>query len=198
MDKIIAPSSLTRKEYDDLTKFFGVLPIFILYRLNNIKELQYINNKDLLRWIELDKPKYTKYSSFFVSFKNINYIILGDKDDLAHEVSHLVFKNQLDENFINENEGLRRFIDEIIAEYNSFKINKKSRFVAEINRGVFKNNTNIPYHIGLYLADSKKFRNNKYTDYLDNLTIRIKEFLKFTNNEITLLNIEGLKSIFKI
>ena len=198
MEEIIKTSQLYYQEQKQLESYYGKLPVFFLYRLNSINDLYKIDNQDFVRHMQ-NKYKHDieRGISFYHRYRRKNIIVLINDEDVFHEMSHLLFKDQLDEIFTEEQWNVRNFIDEIIAEYNSTRIMGCSKFLAEIKRGKNISNKNLPYHIGVAFAMYNNLGNGSYEKHLKHLVDKIRQNLEFDEKEILCINKEAIVAMFK-
>lgn len=156
--KQIKQSELTEEEKQTIQSYFGELPKFHFYALSKFEDADYIDMpKFAEEIIEAFKIDDTKLGGKFSFIDNENYIAtIVNRNNLYHEVTHLIFYDKIADFFKDKKiDGRKNLIDEIIAEYHSTKIRRKSDiYMIKIKRNRELCKRDVPYLIGAYLAYS--------------------------------------------
>ncbi len=194
---MIKETDLTEEEKEKIVTYFGYLPEFHFYALVNIEE---VNNIDAPKFAEkIGSDKTTKGKFSYID--NENYIAtIGIRNNLYHEVAHLIFYNEMQKYFPVKEDYTRFFIDELIAEYHSTKLLGKSNIYIQYKINRIKNNMVYkPYLIGAYLAYSES--SNEITTNAPSQIVeeaeKAKNALKFDREKIISLDYDLLKEVYK-
>lgn len=200
---MIKETDLTEEEKEKIVTYFGYLPEFHFYALSNIEET---NNIDAPKFaekiLEASKVDDGKLGGKFSFIDDENYVAtVGNRKNLYHEVTHLIFYKQIEDFFEDKKiDNRRNLIDEIIAEYHSTKINGESNiFIAKfkMHQKIYKED--IPYLIGAYLAykDIGSSIINNAPDWLVEKAEIVKDVLKIGKTSFEINNYDLLKQLYK-
>lgn len=204
----IKEAKILDSEKCKIVSYFGYCPSFHFYELKSEDDAKKIDfqefAEDIIKAAEESSREGSKLLGKYSSIKNENYIaVIGNRKNIYHEVSHLIFHQQLEDFFKDKKEDNRKFfIDELVAEYHSTMITEHSNIYNqacfEIKRRQEPKGNNLPYVLGAYMA-YRELGDNIIKDAPSRLKYKVNivdDSLELKKNKIVFKDYDSLKKLY--